>query len=58
MSKSRSEEMAEQHVAWFMKNVRMILDSGTAIMEKMLIDHFVHGFKHGVEFMRDCERDE
>jgi len=34
----KSHVLAEQHVEWFLKAIK-----------PLLIDHFVHGYKHGLE---------
>lgn len=36
--KPRAQELAEQHVDWFLGAIR-----------KPMIDEFIHGYKHGVE---------
>lgn len=35
-----AKENAKQHVDWFLEMLR-----------PLLIDHMIHGFKHGVEFI-------
>lgn len=37
-----SVKLAEAHVSWFLKSIR-----------PLLIDHMVHGFKHGRSFNYD-----
>lgn len=47
------EELAKAHVLWFMGNIRLMLKVGTEVLEKTLVDHFVHGIKHGRELERE-----
>ncbi len=44
-SQESAEEIATQHVEWFLK-----------IIKPLLIDHMIHGFKHGQEFEQELER--
>jgi len=41
LSKGISRDLAEQHVSWFLE-----------MMRPLLIEHMMHGFKHGQEFER------
>lgn len=41
--KSNGERLAEQHVEWFLRTIR-----------PLLIDHFIHGYKHGKEDALEC----
>ena len=38
------EELAKQHVDWLLKMLR-----------PLLVDHMVHGFKHGLEYEREAK---
>ena len=37
-----SKKLAEAHVDWYLKSIR-----------PLLIDHMVHGFKHGVQYSQE-----
>lgn len=43
-AKSKAYEVAAEHVDWFLRTLR-----------PLLIDHMVHGFKHGVELARETD---
>lgn len=46
-SQKVAEVLAQQHVDWFL-----------AILRPLLLQHMVHGFKHGVEFVLETLRND
>lgn len=46
-------KLAIDHVTWYMSRLREQFEHWAAITEKLLIDNFEHGIKHGRELERD-----
>jgi len=42
-----AKEMAEAHVEWFLEMLR-----------PLLIEHMIHGFKHGIEYANSVQEGE
>lgn len=42
-------ETAKEHIKWEMSVIRTCIESVLQITEKLLIDNFEHGMKHGRE---------
>jgi hypothetical protein len=40
-----SKKTAEDHVTWYLNSIR-----------PLLIDHLVHGFKHGIEYEKEIQK--
>ena len=50
---SKDLNLAEDHVKWEMGLVRLVINALLDITEKMAVDNFVHGIKHGRELEQE-----
>lgn len=46
-------EIAEAHVKWYMSRLKEQMGAWFDVTERLLIDNFEHGLKHGRELERD-----
>ena len=53
MNNKKDQELAQAHVNWLMPRIRQIVTSVLDSMEPLLVDHMVHGIKHGRELAQE-----
>lgn len=46
-------KLAVDHVSWYMRRLREQFSAWADITERLMIDNFVHGIKHGRELERE-----
>lgn len=51
------DDLAREHVEWYMSRLREQLLAWCDITEQLLIDNFRHGIKHGRELEREERRE-
>lgn len=50
---NKDVELSQAHVTWLMSRLREIVNGMLDIMEPLLVDHMVHGIKHGRELAEE-----
>lgn len=46
-------KLAVDHVSWYMRRLREQFSAWADITERLMIDNFVHGIKHGRQLERE-----
>lgn len=49
-------DLAEAHVQWYMRLMRQQFQVWADITERLMIDNFIHGIKHGREIERESKK--
>lgn len=49
-------DLAEAHVQWYMRLMRQQFQVWADITERLMIDNFIHGIKHGREIERETQK--
>lgn len=50
---NKDQKLAEDHVKWEMGLIKLVVEALLEITEKMAIDNFIHGVKHGKEIIQE-----
>lgn len=52
MQSNEDKKLAEDHVQWYMQLLRSQFNAWLDITEKLMVENFFHGIKHGREIER------
>ncbi len=55
MTQGIDKKLAEDHVKWYMGLLRSQFNAWLDITEKLMIENFIHGIKHGRELEREAQ---